>query len=273
MLRAIRSHLPDRGILYLGDSARLPYGEKSREEVTQHTKECCQLLFERGCTLIVLACNTASADTLRELQQTWLPHFAPLRGASIFAKATVDRSAGKPRNIIGVIRPLVEEAMMRTKNNRIAVVGTRSTIASQAYERELTKLKPGVTVISQACPLLVPLVEEGFLDQPETKRILRRYLQLVKAANPDVLILGCTHYEVLHALFARKMGKRCTVLHSPAVIAAKLREYLARHREYDAAIPRTGETRFLTTGNPERFREVGSMFYGAQIAHAEHVSV
>lgn len=273
VLRAIRELLPDRAMTYLGDNARLPYGEKSRGEVTQYTKECCSVLFERGCTLIVLACNTASADTLHSLQQEWLPHFAPLRGASTFAKAMVDRSAGKPRNIIGVIRPLVEEAVLRTKNNRIAIVGTRSTIASTAYERELKKLKPEVTVIPQACPLLVPLVEEGWIEKSETRRILRSYLAPLKSQNPDVLILGCTHYEVLHPFFQRKMGRRCAVLHAPTIIAAKLKEYLERHPEYDCSIPRTGETVFLTTGDPDRFREIGRMFYGAEIKTIEKVTV
>jgi glutamate racemase len=260
VLRAIRGLLPDRAVMYLGDSARLPYGERSREEVTRYTQECCTALFERGCSLIVLACNTASADTLRELQREWLP---------AFAKA----SAGRPRNVIGVIRPLAEEAVLRTQNNRIAVVGTRSTVASGAYERELKKLRPGVTVIQHACPLLVPLIEEGFLDQPETRRILRRYLRPVKAHNPDVLILGCTHYEALHPLFARKMGRRCAVLHSPQIVAEKLREYLARHPEYDEAIPRTGEIHFLTTGDPARFAEGGERFYGAALRQVEQVTL
>ena len=111
------------------------------------------------------------------------------------------------------------------------------------------------------------------MEKPETKKILRTYLQPIKSCNPDILILGCTHYEVLHALFARKMGARCTVLHSPEVVAVKLKEYLERHKEYDGAIPRTGQTTFLTTGDPGRFREIGRMFFGAQIPAVEKVSV
>ena len=265
VLRAVRDVLPDCAIMYLGDTARAPYGDRSRETVTEFTKECCTLLFERGCNLIVLACNTASADTLRELQQNWLPS---LRQVSGFRFQVSD---GRPLNILGVVRPLAEEAVFRTKTGRIAVVGTRSTIASEAYIRELTHLKPGVTVTSQACPLLVPLVEEGWEHKPETRKILRTYLRSLKSANPDVLILGCTHYEVLHPVFQNMMGKRCAVLHSPTIVARKLRKYLAAHPEYDEAIPRTGETIVLTTGNPERFAQLGSRFYGRRIAKVEHV--
>lgn len=254
VLKAIRALLPDIAIVYLGDSARTPYGNRSRDIVTEYTRECCQLLFDRGCTLIVLACNTASAETLRELQQRWLP---ALRST--------------PRNILGVIRPLAEEAVLHTQNNVIGVVGTRSTVESGAYIEELKKLKPGVRVTQQACPLLVPLVEEGWTFKPEMRRILRAYLRPLKSRNPDVLILGCTHYEVLHPLFAREMGKRCAVLHSPTLVARKLFDYLKRHPEY--GIPTTGETLFLTTGDPGRFAEIGARFYGGDIGHAEKVSL
>ncbi len=254
VLKAVRDLLPKHDILYLGDNARAPYGNRSRDQLTVFTKECCSFLFDRGCTLIVLACNTVSAETLRDLQQKWLPSLG-----------------GNPKNIIGVVRPLAEEAVLHTKNNRIAVVGTRSTVESETYVEELQKLKPEVTVIQKACPLLVPLVEEGWEEKPETRKILRTYLASVKSANPDVLILGCTHYEILHPQFLQNMGRRCKVLHSPSIIAKKLEDYLKRHPEYDATIPHTSETIFLTTGDPERFRELGERFYGARMGKVERV--
>ena len=263
ILKAIREVLPKQGIVYLGDSARTPYGDRSREVVTRYTKECCELLFARGCHLIVLACNTASAETLRELQQQWLPEL----------RESTKHQAPNPKNIIGVVRPLAEEAVLHTKNNRIAVVGTRSTVESGTYVEELKKLKAGVTVIQQACPLLVPLVEEGWERKPEARKILRTYLASVKSANPDVLILGCTHYETLHALFEQNMGKRCLVLHSPSIVAKKLEDYLKHHPEYDATIPRNSQTIFLTTGDPIRFREVGERFYGARMDKVERVDL
>jgi len=273
ILRAVRDLLPMHDILYLGDNARTPYGNRNRETVTKYTKECCALLFDHGCSLIVLACHTASADTLRDLQQNWIP---------LLGLRTGDKGQGgnplslrpiaiSPRNIIGVIRPLVEAAMEYTKNNRIGVVGTRGTVASRTYIKEVQKLKPEATVIQQACPLLVPLVEEEWEKKPETKRILRAYLASLKSQNPDVLILGCTHYEVLHDLFVQKMGSRCKVLHSPSIVAQKLVSYLERHPEYD--IPQTGKLQFLTTGDAERFAEIGSHFFGQQIRSVQHAEI
>ena len=257
VLRAIRDKFPDLDITYLGDSARTPYGTREREIVTKYTKECCSFLFERGCNLIVLACNTASADTLRELQQNWLPELR--------------KSVARHINIIGVIRPLVEESVILTENKCIGVVGTRSTVESESYIEEIGKLDSSIRVVQQACPLLVPLVEEGWIKKPETRRIVRGYLQFIKSNNPDVLILGCTHYEALHGLFRKKMGKRCKVLHSPSVISEKLEGYLERHPEYE--IGRSGEVKFLTTGDPERFAEIGSRFYGEKILEVEKVEV
>ena len=279
VLRAIRDALPDLAITYLGDNARTPYGDRSRESVTEFTKECCTVLFERGCSLIILACNTASADTLRELQQNWLPTLGH-RTLDVGQRNKIPspksshrdlRQVPSPKNILGVVRPLAEEAVLRTKTGRIAVVGTRSTVASGAYVHELTHLRPDVTVMQQACPLLVPLVEEGWEQKPEARKILRTYLRPVKAANPDVLILGCTHYEILYPVFRKMMGRRCMVLHSPTVVARKLGEYLVAHPEYDGTIPRTGEVVFLTTGDPERFAQLGSRFYGRRIAKVAHV--
>lgn len=255
VLRAIRDVLPDISITYLGDSARTPYGNRSRSTVTKYTKECCEELFRRGCKLIVLACNTASADTLRELQQEWLPKF----------------KEEEPRNIIGVIWPLAEKAANITRSGRIGVVGTRGTIESGAYVSEIKKLRPDAEVVDQACPLLVPLVEEGWIDKPETRKILRTYLSPLKSKNPDVLVLGCTHYEALHHLFKSKMGSRCTVLHTPSIVASKLKDYIGRHPEY--VIDRGGETRFLTTGDPERFGEMGKEFYGGMVKGVERAVV
>ncbi len=257
VLSAIRNRLPELSITYLGDSARTPYGNQSREVVTRNTKECCQFLFDRGCNLIILACNTASADTLRELQCEWLPKMR--------------EGMKKNVNVIGVIRPLAEEAASQTKNNCIGVVGTRSTVESEVYVKEFEKLNPAIRVVQQSCPLLVPLVEEGWVKKPETRRVVRGYLQSIKSSNPDVLILGCTHYEALHALFRQKMGKRCKVLHSPSVVAEKLGDYLEQHPEYE--IERSGELRFLTTGDPVRFAEIGSRFYGEKILGAEKVEI
>lgn len=249
VLAAIRRRLPQCSVLYLGDSARNPYGNRDRGVITEYTKECCLHLFERGCSLILLACNTVSAETLRTLQQEWLPK--------------IRKRFDRPINIIGVIRPLAEEAARISKTGRIAVVGTRSTVESKTYDKELMALRKDVRVISKACPLLVPLVEEGWIDKPETRKILRTYLLPLKAENPDVLILGCTHYEAMHHLFRAKMGNRCTVLSTPSIVSEKLEAYLGRHPEY--AMSPGGKVTFLTTGDPVRFAEIGSRFYGGSM--------
>jgi glutamate racemase len=168
---------------------------------------------------------------------------------------------------------LAEEAVLHTKNNRIAIIGTRRTVESQAYVRELKDLQPDVTVLQQACPLLVPLVEEGWTDTPETTRIVRSYLRNLKTQNPDTLVLGCTHYEALHPLFKRLMGRRCTVIHSPVIVAEKLKAYLARHTEYDQAIERSGNLTFLTTGDPVRFRDAGERFFGKTLPNVQQVRI
>ena len=258
VLRAIREALPEHAITYLGDSARAPYGHKGRATITEYTQQCCQELFDRGCSLIILACNTASADTLPNLQKEWLPK--------------LQKSVDRPINIIGVIRPLAEEAVLHTHNGCIGVVGTRSTVDSGAYVRELQMQKSSVRVVQQACPLLVPLVEEGWINKPETKSIIRKYLTPLKSSNPDVLVLACTHYETLYPHFVRNMGKRCTVLHSPSIIADKFKEYLQRHPEYDEQIARNGEMHFCSTGDPELFEDRGSEFLGSRIPSVEHVS-
>jgi glutamate racemase len=171
------------------------------------------------------------------------------------------------------VRPLAEEAAALTKTNRIAVVGTRSTIESGTYIEELKKLKPEIAVIQQACPLLVPLVEEGYERKPETRKILRTYLAPVKSANPDVLILGCTHYEALRHLFEQNMGRKCKVLDSPLIVAEKLKKYLERHPEYASHLSHGGKVQFLTTGDPKRFKEVGERFYGGKMGEVKRVMI
>jgi glutamate racemase len=263
VLRAVRALLPDIDVVYFGDSARAPYGNRTRDVITSFTKECCKLLFDRGCVLVVLACNSASSGTLRTLQQEWLPA----------ARGNHKSQVPNPKNILGVIYPLAEEAVRVAGDGAIAVVGTRSTVASGAYPEVLEKLRPGVRVLQKACPLLVPLVEEGRALKPETRRVMKIYLRELKAANPSVLILGCTHFAPLRGDAERMMGRRCTVLDSPSIVARGLRDYLKRHPEYSERIPRNGRTTFLTTGDAERFAEMGSVFLGRRIEGVEEVDL
>src|SRR3989344_3842504 len=157
--KEVLRQLPKYQLLYLGDTARTPYGNRSQELIYKFTKQAVDYLFKQGCQLIIIACNTASAEALRKIQQEWLPSHYP------------------DRKVLGVIRPVAEEAAKVSRFGRVGVVGTRGTVVSGAYERELKALRPDITVYQQACPLLVPLVEEGWQDRPETMKIISNYLR------------------------------------------------------------------------------------------------
>lgn len=249
--------LPAHDFLYLGDSARTPYGNRSQEVIYQFTTEAVDWLFRQGCGLVILACNSASAEALRRLQQEWLPNYntsSPYRRGQGEVLSEV-------RRVLGVIRPVVEEAVRLTKG-RVGVLGTRATVTSGAYERELKHLRPDVTVVQKACPLLVPLIEEGWARKPETRSILRSYIHGVKQKSVDTLILGCTHYPILLRDIKAKMGRRVTVLDPGPIVAEKLVDYLKRHPEIDAGLFKGGVVRFATTDDPSRFNELGGRFFG-----------
>jgi glutamate racemase len=258
--------LPDYNYIYLGDSARLPYGNRSQETIYEFTKEAVDFLFKQGCELIIIACGTASAESLRKIQQEYLPR-------TNFKLINSKLVRGKPKNypqhrVLGIIRPLAEEAVRISRFGRIGVAGTKSTIASGAYRRELEKLKTQnsklkiLEIFQQACPLLVPLIEEGWIKKPETKMILKKYLRPLKEKKVDTLILGCTHYPLLYQEFSRIMGKRCRVLKSGEIVAKSLQDYLRRHPEIESKINQNRQRTFYTTDDPVSFAELGSKFFG-----------
>jgi glutamate racemase len=179
VFKEIKKLLPQYSYIYLGDNLRAPYGGRSQEAVYQFTEQAVDFLFKQGCQLVIIACNTASAEALRKLQQEWLPKHYP------------------NNHVLGVIRPVVEEAVKQSKSGKIGVVGTKATVESQSYVKELKKQKTDVEVVQQACPLLVPLVEEGWLKKPETRMIIKKCLRPLKDHQIDILILGCTHYPLL----------------------------------------------------------------------------
>lgn len=248
--------LPQYDYMYLGDNARAPYGNRSHEAVKSFAEEAIRYLFDQGCVLIVIACNTASSQVLRELQEEYL------------------RAPGvKDRKILGVIRPMVEEAVRRTRTGRVGVVGTRGTINAKSYDSELHHLNPDIQVYSQDCPLLVPLVEEGWSHKPEGRMILRKYLRHLKSCNPDTLILGCTHYPFLQDEFRRIMGKNIMIPHPGEIIAQSLKNYLKRHPEIETLLTQNGKCHFLTTDDPERFNEIGGRFMGRPLENVHKVDI
>jgi len=255
ILKAFLAALPEYHYLYLGDSARTPYGNKSLKVVYEYTRQAVDFLFRQGATLIILACNTASAKALRRIQQEWLPVHYP------------------DRRVLGVAIPLAEAAVDASRYGRIGVVGTRATIESKVYEQELHKLEPGLKIYEQPCPLLVPLVEEGWVGKPETNMILKKYLRSLKSKKIDTLILGCTHYPFLKKDITRIMGKNCHTLDAPGIVADKLVDYLERHPEIEERLSREGKRAFYTTDDPERFKDFGEKFMGRNISEVQAISL
>ena len=226
--RAMMNRLPDRDIVYFGDTARTPYGTKSPETVTGYALEDVRFLIERGARIVVVACNTVSSVASEALAARFdLPLFE-------------------------VIGPAVETALSVSRKDRFGVIGTRATVASGEYERRIRERRPGASVHSVACPLLVPLVEEGWLGRPETARIVKKYLIPLKARQIDTLILGCTHYPVLIDTISRKIGKRVRVVDSAGAVAESVARFLLEHPEVDSRMSRTGEHRFFVSDRTEQ---------------------
>lgn len=256
IFKEILKKLPQYDYIYLGDNFRAPYGNRSQEAIYNFTHQAVEYLFNQGCELVILACNTASADALRKLQQNYLPKKYP----------STNSGQGPDRRILGVIRPMAEMAVKISRGKRIGVVGTRSTVESGTFIKELQEQNPAVKVFQQACPLIVPLVEENWLTKPETKMIIKKYLRPLKNFQIDTLLLGCTHYILLIKEFRRIMGKSVRVPHPGEIVAASLADYLTRHPELEKKLSKNKKTQYLTTDCPERFSEQAKLFLGRAIA-------
>jgi glutamate racemase len=247
--------LPEYNYIYLGDNARLPYGAKSPETIYNYTREAVEFLFEAGCNLIIIACNTASAQALRRLQQEYLPRHYP------------------ERRILGVVRPLAETVANNPKYKKVGVMGTKATIASNAYKIELQKLNPALQVEQQSAPLLVPLIEEGWFKKPETKMILKKYLRPLKTKQIEALILGCTHYPFLYREVKKIMGQRIAVPHPGEIIAQSLKRYLTKHPDLNLR-PETSPSRhYFTTDDPTVFKSLAEKFLEQKITKLEKANI
>ncbi|MBD3334708.1 MAG: glutamate racemase [Candidatus Eisenbacteria bacterium] len=237
VVRHILHRLPREGVVYFGDSARVPYGTKSAETVARFSREATRFLLGRGIKSLVVACNTSSAVAMNELQRAFsIP-------------------------MVGVIEPAVRQAVGLTRSKRIGVIGTRATIASGAYDRALHELEHGIEVTSQACPLLVPLAEEGWLDGDVPERIVRHYLAPILAARIDVLILGCTHYPLLKSLIQDTVGPEVRVVESGEASVEEMSRWLDRE-QLRRASDTAPERRYYVSDIPLRFQEVGERFLG-----------
>jgi glutamate racemase len=249
VVKAMRELLPDEDILYLGDMARLPYGNKSPETIIRYSREIMAYLRANDVKAVVVACNTASAHALSILQ----------------------KEADIP--VIGVIVPGVEAALAATRHRRIGIIGTAGTIQSDAYQSLLRRLQPDVIITAQPTPLLVPLVEEDWLSQPATELILEEYLAPLKAAQVDTVVLACTHYPLLKPLAQRILGPDVVLVDSAENAAAALARELTSHGLARAAGSHIAKITIRATDLPAQFVPLAKRFLGQEIEDIAKVSV
>lgn len=245
ILRGLRSLLPQYNYIYLGDNARAPYGNRSFEVVYRFTSEAVGRLWDEGCPLIILGCNTASAKALRTIQQCDLAE-----------------SADPTRRVLGVILPTVERIGSLTRSGHIGIFGTPGTIQSRSYEIEIAKLYPDFKATGHACPMWVPLVENGEADRPGADYFIKQEIDRLLAEDPliDTIVLGCTHYPLLESKIRQYLPEGIELVVQGTIAANSLISYLRRHPEIDSRLERGGECRYLTTENPEKFSTMASLF-------------
>lgn len=238
VFKEIEKALPQYDYLYLGDNARAPYGPRSFETIYQYTWECVQWLFSQGCPLVILACNTASAKALKNIQQLDLPN-------------TNDPS----RRVLGVIRPTTEVLGHFTQTKKVGILGTRGTVKSDSYPTELKKYWPELQVYQQACPLWVPLIESNEHEGSGADYFVKKYLDqlFAQGENIDTLLLGCTHYPLLFSKLQEYVPKNVRLLAQGEIVAKSLVDYLDRHPEMEARLSTGGIHQFCTTDEPESF--------------------
>lgn len=246
--RAIYAGLPGESTIYFGDTARVPYGPKSPDTVLRYSREIAQWLVGQGVKLIVIACNTSTAHALKELREE------------------------SPVPVIGVIEPGARAAVAASRGGPVGVIGTAGTIASNAYARAIHALAANLKVEQRACPLFVPLVEEGWFEHDATRLVAEEYLAPVRAAGVDALVLGCTHYPLLKPLLAKVMGPSVRLIDSAEETARAVAQAL-ESGNLRAPAGRTVYHRFAVSDDEPRFRQVGSRFIGERLQSAEVVAL
>lgn len=244
ILRQIRQMLPQYDYIYLGDNARAPYGSHSFDIIYRYTLQAVQALFEQGCQLVILACNTASAKALRTIQQVDLPKLDP------------------SRRVLGVIRPTVEAVGPLSHSRHIGLLATQGTVNSGSYTLELHKLWPDITVTGQACPMWVPLVENFEFDSPGADYFVKKRIEGILRLDPqiDTLILGCTHYPLLMNKILKYTPPGVRIVPQGEYVAASLQQYLERHDELRQKLSQGGTCKYLTTESTEKFNQSAAMF-------------
>jgi glutamate racemase len=250
IFRRIRQLLPQYDFIYLGDNARTPYGNRSFETVCKFTTEGVRHLFEQGCPLVIIACNTASARALRNIQQQYLPAHCP------------------DRRVLGVIRPTVEAIGDHQDLGTVALWATQGTVTSESFAIEIAKYAPRVRLVQQACPLLVPLVEAGELEGQGLDHFIRKYWDLTVEhdGTVDTLLLGCTHYPLIHSRIRALLPPKVRILSQDELVAPSLAGYLARHPEMESRLSRRGSCLYLTTDQCRHFDHLAEIFMGHAVS-------
>lgn len=244
ILHAIRQLLPQYDYLYLGDNARAPYGTRSFDVVYEFTRQAVIRLFERGCHLVILGCNTASAKALRSIQQNDLPQLDP------------------NRRVLGVIRPTAEIIGSLTHSRHVGIFATEGTIKSESYNLEIHKLCPDIQVTGVACPFWVPLVEYNEADSPGADYFVKKRIDQLLRQDPDIdtIILGCTHYPLLLPKIHKYIPRGIRIISQGEYVAESLQHYFERHPEIEKCCTQGGNVHYLTTENTDKFKEQAQIF-------------
>lgn len=253
ILNELARTLPQYDLVYLGDNARAPYGGRSFHTIYQYTRQAVHFLMEMGCPLVILACNTASARALRSIQQVDLPFW--------------NQQKQQENRVLGVLRPMVEAISDLSVTGHVGILGTRGTVESRSYPLEISKYAPGLNVSQQACPMWVPLVENGEQDTAGARFFVQRDLDalLQNHAEIDTLVLGCTHYPLLKTQIAQSIPPQVRLVEQGPIVAQSTLRYLERHPEMEKRLKRGGLQRFLTTDTPEFFSEGAARFLGRKV--------
>jgi glutamate racemase len=249
VFKSIAAGLPQYDYIYLGDNARAPYGPRSFETVYYYTLQCVQWFFSQGCPLVILACNTASAKALRTIQQTDLPNIA------------------SNNRVLGVIRPTAEIIGQYTTTQKVGIFGTTGTVKSNSYPIEIQKFYPETQVFQEACPIWVPLIENGEHETPGADYFIQKHIGqlLTQSADIDTILLACTHYPLMEDRIRQYLPPNIQLISQGEIVAASLQDYLQRHPEMENRITQKGNKQFYTTDDPLDFNTHAAIFFGEKV--------
>lgn len=257
ILHQVRQLLPQYDYLYLGDNARAPYGSRSFDVVYEFTRQAVMKLFEQGCQLVILGCNTASAKALRTIQQKDLP------------------LVGSDRRVLGIIRPTAEVIGNLTRSRHVGILATEGTIRSESYNLEIQKLFPDIQVSGVACPLWAAIVEANEADSPGADYFVKKRIDQLMRLDPqiDAIILGCTHYPLLMPKIIKYTDPGIRIIPQGEYVANSLKDYLQRHPELEARCSQNATCRYLTTENPDTFRKHAQLFLHEDVEEVENITL